>query len=255
MKKILILTLCALSFSVLNAQDGTGSFKQNSGDKSLELQFDPGAIFNSSNGNNVLSNGLGIRFRLFPSESLAYRLNVNINFSNTSEVTQDADDTGNEELKYKETDFGVFIRPGIEKHFAGTKRLSPYIGAELNVGFLTSNYKQETQAVAGDPVYIMETKNANPNAGLTFGAAALAGADFYISPKLYLGVELSYGLNYFMASEIKITDSDPNGTDATSKVGKTNSFTFEPGAMGVFRIGFLFGGSGQNSSIDIDTDN
>ncbi len=247
MKKVLISILCLLSFSLLTAQDD-GGFKQTSGDKSLELQFDPGAIFNASNGNNVLSNGLGVRFRLFPSSGLAYRLNLNINYSSSNTLKQESDDLGNAELTTKGSDFGIFISPGIEKHFGGTKRLSPYIGAELNIGYHSSNIKDEIQAGAGAPVYKTTIKNSNPEDGLTIGAAAVAGADFYIAKKLYLGVELNYGVSYFMASKTKYTDTTPGIDDVETKVGKSNTFTFRPNALGVLRIGFLFGGGGSSSS-------
>ena len=253
MKKTIISIFCLLSFSVLTAQNDVGVFKQSSGDKSLELQFDPRAIFNSNFGNQVFSNGIGVRFRLFPSESLAYRLNVNINYLNTSEITQDADDnTGASELKEKFTSTGIVLRPGIEKHFAGTKRLSPYIGAELILGFQSSNFKEETQNLPGDPVYLMETKNSFGNDGISLGAAAVAGADFYIARKLYLGLELSYGVNYFMASKIKITSDEPGFVETDSKIGKSNVLSFRPDAMGVLRIGFLFGGGSSTSPVSTD---
>lgn len=247
MKKTIVSILFLLSVSLLAAQDGV--FKQSAGEKSLELLFDPGAIFNASNNNTILNRGLGVRLRLFASESLAYRLNVNISYDNSSEVTQDADDFGNEELKLKQSELGVFLRPGFEKHFAGTKRLSPYIGAELNLGYHTSKIKDEYQA--GTEVYVIETKNDQAGDGITLGIAAVAGADFYIAKKLYLGVELNYGLNYFMASKTKVSNSAPGVDDVESKQGKINGLTFQPNALGIFRIGFLFG-KGSSNSVSID---
>ncbi|RLD76386.1 MAG: hypothetical protein DRJ07_16435, partial [Bacteroidetes bacterium] len=113
MKKIILLSFCLIAFTYVQSQDldldieendleQTNDYKQSSGDKNLELQFDPGAIFNASNGNNVFSNGAGIRFRLFSSESLAYRMNLNINYQNSTTITQEADANLNlEELKDK----------------------------------------------------------------------------------------------------------------------------------------------------------
>ena len=243
MKKFIVLSLCILAFTFAKSQDLIDSeeisndFKQNSGDKNLELQFDPGAIFNASNGNNVFSNGVGIRFRLFPSESLAYRLNLNINYTNSTTVTQDAG-TNILELKDKNSEIGAFLKPGIEKHFLGTKRLSPYIGAEAIIGYNTSTQKSEYEV--GTDVYEDKFKNANVDDGITVGIAAVAGADFYIAKKLYLGLELNYGLYYFMASAVKYSTTEPNIDDIESKLGNTNTLSFSPGAMGVFRIGFLF---------------
>ena len=116
MKKIIVLSFCVLAFTFAKAQDisesggVTNDYKQSSGDKNLEMQFDPGAIFNAANGNNVFDNGLGIRFRLFNTESIAYRLNVNINYASAKTLTQEQDSNlGTEELYSKNTNMVVLI--------------------------------------------------------------------------------------------------------------------------------------------------
>ena len=242
MKKNIILSLLLLAFTIVKAQDETKSndYKQSAGDKGFELEFDPGAIFNSASTSNIFSNGLGIHFKMFTSEYIALRLNANINFTNVTTITQDADDdAGLEELKNKFTSTGIFLSPGIEKHFTVTKRLSPYIGAEATFGYQTSVEKDEYQLV--DAVEVEKITNINNfEDGLTIGVAAIAGADFFIAKKLYLGVELSYRLRYFMPFETKYTDSGDSDNDYETKENKPNTLIFEPHAMGVFRIGFLF---------------
>ena len=143
-----------------------------------------------------------------------------------------------EELRNKYSRIGITLKPGIEKHFTGTKRLSPYLGAEAIIGFRTGTSKNEYQM--GTDVYIAKTKNSNSADGITFGFAGVAGADFYIAEKLYLGLELNYGLNTFTAFKTKFSDTAPGTTDIETKTGKSNSINFQPDAMGVFRIGFLF---------------
>ena len=239
MKKTILLLICVLAFTFANAQDETDVFKQSSGDKNLELQFDPGAIFNSSNTNNVFSNGVGIRFRLFQSESIAYRLQANISYTNFTTITQDADNNANLlELKDKNSSIDINLSPGIEKHFAGTKRLSPYIGGALNIGYQSSTEQSDYQA--GNVVYVGKTKNGDPGDGFSFGLVGLAGADFYIAKKVYLGLELNYGVYYIMPSKTVTSDSAPGSVDVETKVGKPAGFIVSPSAMGVFRIGFLF---------------
>ena len=44
-------------------EDQSSEYKQSAGDKNLELQFNPGAIF--ATGGNVFSNPIGVTFRLF----------------------------------------------------------------------------------------------------------------------------------------------------------------------------------------------
>lgn len=250
MKKTIITTFFLLFVVLISAQKNKKVYKQASFDKNLEMLFDPGAIFNGSNGNDILSNGIGIRFRLFQSESLAFRLHTDLSYSFSSEVTQEEDNTINQlELKDKTSALEIFLKPGIEKHFKGTERLSPYIGAELSIGFKKSKIKSEYQNV--DDVYYQETINSLNDDGLTIGAAIVSGADYYIFQRFYLGLELSYGINYFMASQTEYKDSAPGSLDIKSKLGKTNAITVQPGAIGVFRIGYLFG-KGASSTVTID---
>ena len=212
-------------------------FKQNSGDLNLELSFDPSSIFNAASPGSVfgLQNGFGIKVRKFKSSSVAYRIGVDIRFSNFVNITQQQDDaTGTLELKDKFNDFSITLRPGIEKHFAGTKRLSPYIGGELIIGWQTSTDKFENQN--GSAIETFEIKNGSINDGISFGLGALAGVDYYIAKKLYLGLELNYSLIYFSQATRKSTAFD--GTVTETKNG--SQFTFAPGAFAVFRIGYLF---------------
>lgn len=248
MKKIIVLSLCILTFTFAKSQDLIDSeelsndYKQNSGDKNLELQFDPGAIF--ATGGTVFSNPFGVSFRLFNSASSAIRIKANISYTNSTTLTQEADATLNlAELTDHYSAISISLRPGIEKHFAGTERLSPYIGAEAIIGFRTSTDKNEYQDFAALPtvtVYEQTWKNADAGDGLSFGVAAVAGADFYIAKKIYLGVELNYGLYYSLATNVKYSNTDPAIDDSESKVGSSGTFSFQPGTMGLFKIGFLF---------------
>ena len=83
-------------------------------------------------GNNVtLSNSLNqVRVRYFLSDEMAARLGAHLSF-NTNVPAPDA--------KTRAMEFS--IAPGVEKHFAGTNRLSPYLGAELVLGIRSAHYE------------------------------------------------------------------------------------------------------------------
>lgn len=249
MKKIIYLLSISFSvFSVAFAQNeatelvnstaiGANEFKQNDGDLNLELSFDPTSIFNASSPGSVfgLQNGFGIKMRKFRSSSSAFRLGVDITFVNFVNVTQQQDDATNTlELKDKFNSFGITLRPGIEKHFGGTKRLSPYIGGELILGWQTSTRKSENQN--GTAIEEATDKNNSFTDGMRFGMGGIAGVDYYVAKKLYLGVELNYSIVYFSQATQKTTAFD--GTVTEFKRG--SQFTFAPGAFAVFRIGYLF---------------
>jgi opacity protein-like surface antigen len=235
-RKILLLTFASLLISGVYAQEDASNektFKQVSGSNSFELEFDPGTIFNSSNTGNLfgLQNGFGVRYRRFMTELSAFRIGADISFSNNTFITQQADEELDAlELKTKFNSFGILIRPGYERHFNGTKRLSPYVGGELKIGYSTSTLKEEQQI--DNEVKAIKVKSGSFN----FGIGALAGLDFFIAKNLYLGLEFTYGIYYTKDLNSKYTDID--GEETINKNG--HSFSFKPGAYGNFRIGYLF---------------
>ncbi|MEN8120738.1 MAG: hypothetical protein ABFS35_10340 [Bacteroidota bacterium] len=247
MKKIILLSLSVFAFAFAQAQDldldidseeSSSAYKQSSGDKNLELQFNPGAIF--ATGGNVFSNPFGVSFRMFNSASSAIRVKANINYTNSTTLMQEADAALNmAELTDHYSGLSISLRPGIEKHFAGTERLSPYVGAEAVISFSTNTDKAEYQDFTVLPTVTVYEQTVKDD-GLSFGVAGVAGADFYIAKKLYLGVELNYGIYYSLATTVKVSDTNPSIDDVESKVGSPNTLSFRPGTMGLFKIGYLF---------------
>jgi opacity protein-like surface antigen len=241
MKKTLFTTIGILIYSITFGQTDNGAsqsvlinnikYKQSAGDKSLELAFDP---FNASDVFSVPT-GFGIRFRKFNSESLAFRVGVDLSFSNYIAITQQKDEAANRlELKDKFSSFGLTLRPGFEKHLLSSERLSPYFGGEVILGWNTSTDKEERQA--GAAIEDRVTKNGSAVDGFRFGFGAIAGVDFYIAQRLYLGFELNYTVTYYTRATEKTTDFD--GTETLIKNG--SAFILAPQAFGSFRIGYLF---------------
>lgn len=103
----------------------------------------------------------------------------------------------------KDNSFNVGV--GLEKHFTGTERLSPYVGAEVGYGY---QYQKSSPSAA----------KADAN---SFKAALLVGADYYILPKVYVGLEGGYGLDTNSISEGAKTTKLSTGAQASVKVGFT----------------------------------
>ena len=110
-KNFLLVTSLFVIFSKLNAQSGNEDsvFKPIAGEKTFELfinPFSPTPIkFND------------VRLRKFVTDNKAYRLGGTFGFISES----------------PNFNLNLSLASGIEKHFKGTKRLSPYIGGELSV--------------------------------------------------------------------------------------------------------------------------
>ena len=224
MKKTVVL---ALGACMLIATSYAQPFKQAGGEKNLQVLFAP-------LGNTPISIS-GISFRKFNATgTAAWRLNLFIGMSSNTQITHQAGDstdgagntiyptfesfgaittthglTPETEMQTKSSTFS--IRPGYEKHFAGTERLSPYIGAEILFS-VTSSKTTEGQLYDNTPTYVvydsstvvkvnapwtvatLESKNHRDNgASTTFGINLIAGFDFYFAKNLSLGAEMGFG--------------------------------------------------------------
>ena len=195
MKKV-VLFIALVATTVVGAQ----AQKFQGGEKNLEVEFNP------FGGSPVSMNG--IRFRMFNSESSAIRIGFNIGGTNNNEVySQQTNTEGSDgavvilpELNQSMQTFNFAIRPGYEMHFAGTDRLSPYVGAELMYAMQSSTMTREFHNAnnADDQskpenwqTWDMTVKNGSS----MFGLNALAGVDFYFVDNFYLGAEINLGFH------------------------------------------------------------
>jgi hypothetical protein len=223
MKKVIFSLAILVASTTINAQD----FKQSAGMKNLELQFTPlgGTPLGIS----------GLRFRYFSSNTTAIRGNVFLGYSRTSEITQDANsDADEKELKTTESSFEFNLRPGFESHFEGTDRLSPYLGAELDLNFKTTSKTVQDQDEDDD---IFEIETSNEGGAFRFGINGVAGFDYYFAKHLYFGAELGFGFGLTSPFAKKVTvDGDSN----ESSIDKVTTFNIGPNVNSAIRIGFLF---------------
>ncbi len=205
-----VMALLVLSFSFAKAQDSlrikfysAPVYKQVAGEKSFEVNFDPGGIFGSSQGGQFnLFNG-GIKYRTFVTDNKAYRIGVNISYTNTADITQQSDPKYNIlELKDKQTIFSIQLTPGFERHFSVTRRLSPYVGAQVLAGYATLAWKNQKQDFTNNTIY--KVKQASGH--VSFGVGIFAGFDYYFIKKIYLGLELGYGIEYDKYLNTKYTN-------------------------------------------------
>ncbi len=221
MKKLFLLALLAGSVSLASAQ------KQAAGDKSLEVNFTP------LGGSPISINY--IKLRSFTSEAQAYRLGVGLSMASSKTATGVTAD-GKTTMFDREATTNITLKPGIEKHMAGTSRLSPYMGAELDLAFQMHSVKSEYEATPNS-VETITTKGTNGY--MRIGANLLAGADYYVSNKLYLGTEIGFGLQFVNQSKIK-TENSLSGAPAIDDQTQGSTFNIGPNFNGAIRLGFLF---------------
>ncbi|MEQ9090114.1 MAG: BT1926 family outer membrane beta-barrel protein [Balneola sp.] len=212
MKKLIIFSFLLACTSSLFAQD----FKPLKDNWGAEVNFAP---FSSS----PISINY-IRLRNFTDDNKAFRLGIFLgaNFEKPSE------DITNQTIE-------INFRPGIEQHFEGTRRLSPYIGGELDLAYKYSKSEFD------DDFNTATIEGAWTNFGtergfFRLGANAITGVDFYIVKGLYLGTELGFGFEFIKQSDIveKANGNEVDNTDGGS------SFQLGPNVNGAIRLGFNF---------------
>lgn len=222
MKKLIIIAAVALfTGSAVQAQD---VMKQTGGEQNFEVMFKP--LGGSPIGIN------GIKYRKFTSATSAIRASVFLGFGSSTEIT--GQDSNNNDLKSTSSNFDISIAPGIERHFVGTDRLSPYVGGEAVIGFSTNSTKDDTQN--GTDISSLKTSMGSFNIGVN----AIAGMDFYFADNIYLGAEFGFGIlfNKDLTSKSDQANGDGSVTTVESKGG--SSFNIGPNAVGAIRLGFLF---------------
>jgi hypothetical protein len=237
MKKVLLTVAAVMTFGLMNAQEetSTSAYKPVKGTIATEVGL-TGGLNNTDFALNSNKTTSAVKFRYFFKDDMALRLGLGIN-SDKNEIVDNSDPTNVATLINKNSN--NLINLGIEKHFAGSERLSTYAGADLLIGFkgasaeVTANgYSLNVDGANIDPA----TGDYEGNASTDLGFRLFTGADYYITKKVFLGVEA--GLNFLTSSQkdIEITETgSPNENIAGGKSGG-----FSTNVIGGVRIGFQF---------------
>ncbi len=223
-KKVLMTVVLAGATTLAMAQKPTEG-----NPSSLEVQVNL-----AGEGSTVLAPSL--KYRYFLSENLAIRFGLNYAGSkDTENFTENADGTGaTGSTEYKESAFSV--APGIEYHFAGTDRLSPYLG--LAIAFGSGKYTETYDNSDGTEYVDGLTGDYEAPIGV-FGFSLLAGMDFYVAENLFLGAEFGWGSTSTTIKEASGSVSF-GGTTTSYTEPEHKSSTSGFSAVGGLRLGWRF---------------
>jgi hypothetical protein len=224
--KLLALSCClAVAFTVQAqtaelTQSENKTYKPTAGDITTEVAV------NLEQG--ISLNRGGIRMRKFVTADKAYRLGVDADYVSNKMADHTSTRYGAE---MQQTSFSISIAPGIEKHFVGTDRLSPYIGAELPIGYRGASAESENYTAKGGwGPYPHFGNRANVNIGLN----GLAGVDYYFAPRFYAGFEIGAGIRYRKDQDVVVTSY------STQEYKGYHSVSFSSFSTGGIRLGFAF---------------
>jgi len=241
-----ILTVCVL-VSLLGfngiAQD---SLKFANGEWSTEVNINP------LNGEIALNNVINqIKIRHISKSGKVHRFALTANSINRMAEMKEPYGYNSIDQEARQNTLLLGFNYGLEKHFKGTKRLSPYIGGELafavkrsyqktednlsnenntkvNGAWLSSEYYY-TQYGYSIMYYYVERGFSS------VGLNMVLGFDYYISNKLFVGFEFLVGINYLKYQKLSIDDEYISIPDT-----KENEFLFGPKILNGIRIGYVF---------------
>lgn len=244
---VLMMMLSNLTFAKFSSLSDTTSFKPTKGTLTTELNFNP------FKGNLSLNNALNqIKARYFVADDVALRLGFGIDLIDSAVNYGNPYGTQSYFNSSDRKRTGVDINIGIEKHFPGTKRLSPYVGIDLSWGkrsskqhISTSAYEMNIKNGWMDIVYIANgsynysSTQIVQNAYTRFGAYAFAGFDFYLAKNLFLGYEFNLGYlkTDYKTPDVTVTGQNPNiGT----YVSNNSTKSFKSSVINGIRLGYSF---------------
>ena len=176
MKKLLIV-LALVNYTLASAQITTnaGTFnKPSQGDTAFEMQFMP----NLDGTAMFADRGATVTMRKFESESKAVRWSASL------DVFDDGvDDT--------DIAYSVGLGYGIENHFGGAERLSTFWGYQAGISYADFGRSWD---IEGEGEGEGEDSETDGSGVFGVGVGVFLGADYYIMPKVYIGVEMGYSL-------------------------------------------------------------
>ena len=221
----------ALAATALVSAQAQSELKPLAGQVTTDFTLFASGIFDSTNSPVGLESNLGLnaaalKGRYFLMDNLALRASLGMSNSN---ITKKVSDPLNEEITKSS---GFTLGLGIEHHFGGTDRLSPYVGAELAIGSASGSKKTTTKDL---------TTTVKEAPRFVVGAGLLLGADYYIAPHVYLGVEAGLGLTSTSVGKSSTTTVLSNGTSTVNESKATSSYGgVATDVKAGFKIGFVF---------------
>lgn len=226
MKKLLTTALLVSAFTATSV----AQYKPSAGMNSLEVTFNPSAIFNASESGNTFAltslSGLnsGVKYRMWKSDNIAARGTFLIGLHSNTNPYKATNSIGEViDLNKDYFEWAVQIRPGIENHFKGTERLSPYLGSELILGYSSNKYSEEYIDVNDQKqTGVIRNGNSDFNGdpvtwryinGWIGGVGLIAGFDYYVAPSLYMGLEMNYAFVFSQRNKLITELPDQDNTE------------------------------------------
>jgi hypothetical protein len=227
------------------------SFKPTTGSIVTELNFNP------FKGNLSLNNSLNqIKVRYFISPDIALRLGFNASKKDSTANFNNPYGTQSVFINNERESTLIGFNFGVEKHFKGTRRLSPYVAADFSISSKSSSQEikdngSSTSIKNGwlENIYIPNSSNyysqLQENAYTRYGLNLIAGFDFYVAKDFFIGYEFNFNLSKTEYKNIEVTSTGQNPNTGQpnnnfNDTGKKSASTFGPTLINGVRVGYSF---------------
>jgi len=223
--------------SILVGQETTDTLKSRDGDWGVVLNL-TGFINNISLGtqkdvNN--NNTILVKHHLTNDKVLRLGLGLTSIRNNNFKADSISLPSGNRawrEVDSIETRFDFSLAVGYEMHFKGTKRLDPYIGAELLIGRI-GNTKINASTNITDKLGTQKIHRIiQQDGGATLGVNVVSGFDLFLLERLSIGAEVNLGYIF------SITGGDQSESLSDTPVSGTQTNFLTNSKGGISRRGF-----------------
>jgi len=230
MKKVILIVAGALFISSAQAQ-----FKPEGGSFCMEVQFRPlGNVIQSNPiGSENLGTG-GISAKYFLTEKLELRGDLAFGFWSDKDKTPVPTGVTGTEIIMKNSASSFGLNLGLNYHFGGTERISPYVGALVGFGLFNAKSKVDNLLfVSGD-----YTSWKSGGIGMQFAVAT--GFNWYIVNGLYIGAEVGLGLGFAKDLKQETKTSVGSVTNTTTIDPTASAFELNFFAVPALRLGWKF---------------
>lgn len=190
------------------------------------------------------SSSLFMRYKV--NDKFTFRLGVAPRIGRVNQTRTDS--VGKDLVEYDSTAsqsrFSLF--PGVEYHLKGTKRLDPYVAADLELGLvgrLNVGVVENTSDTTGTSKV---TRTITEDGGYAIGARLRLGMNYFIAPNLFLGVEYGLGFSTVISGGDRedVTQIDPvSGSSSVVRelsATRTNNLAFGVDPAVQITFGYFF---------------
>lgn len=195
---------------------------------------------------------LTLQFRKVKDPKTVWRGDLSIGFSSLKTSDKTVFETGGYNYdENSERQLTIGVVPAIERHFQGTRRLDPYVGAGLPIVLVGKRRTIEIDDdVNSDGTYFKKEETNTQPGGFGIGVDGFLGLNYFVADRISIGLEYTLGLSvirfngkfkYKRITRVKTSPTGPENKEIVENDGDEIGFTSTSfGNKGVAGLNLIF---------------